>query len=157
METNLNFSRNLIKGKIAEIIFEQMFREAGEFTLLRLGYEYTSPELAQYQDVMQVKTVLDTLRHTPDFALISHDKQRVFIVEVKYQRQRDNVRMKRIAGQVLKFSDPSWVFVASTDGFYFDACNNVVNHEGDIKQLDPSWIKQEVQDKYHELLLEFEK
>lgn len=44
---NISFTKNLIKGKIAEIIFENMLREAGIFTILHFGYEYILPELAK--------------------------------------------------------------------------------------------------------------
>jgi hypothetical protein len=37
------FIKDLVKGKIAEIIFEQMFRESGRYTILHSGYEYTLP------------------------------------------------------------------------------------------------------------------
>ena len=78
MRDEIGFNRDLIKGKIAEIVFEQMFREEGEFTILRLGYEYTSPQLAQYKNHIEVQQVLNTIKSAPDFALISHDKKRVF-------------------------------------------------------------------------------
>ncbi len=157
MRDDIQFSRDLIKGKIAEVIFEQMFREAGEFTILRLGYEYTTPELAQYQNLIRIKRVLENLRHTPDFALISHDKSRVFIVEVKYRTKPDLVGMKRAAQAALKFSDPSCLFVASPDGFHFDYCNNVVNHNGEVNLLKYSWVSKPIQEKYLKLLLEFER
>ena len=31
--------RNFIKGKIGELVFEEMFRKAGKFTVLPFGYE----------------------------------------------------------------------------------------------------------------------
>jgi len=52
------FIKDLVKGKIAEIIFEQMFRESGRYTILHSGYEYTLPELAQYQHLAEVKAVM---------------------------------------------------------------------------------------------------
>lgn len=77
--TNTEFLRELIKGKIAEIIFEQMFREAGEFTILWFGYEYTSPELAQYQHLLtEHKEVLADIRHTPDFILVEPSEGKYF-------------------------------------------------------------------------------
>ena len=51
MQTSKQFSHELIKGKIAELIFEMMFREAGRFTS-SFGYEYTLPEIAQYQHLL---------------------------------------------------------------------------------------------------------
>jgi hypothetical protein len=80
----LNFTRNLLKGKIAETIFEQMFRRLGKFDIVPLGYEHTTPELAQYQHLNHVKQVLDNIRNVPDFALVSQNKGSVYLVEVKY-------------------------------------------------------------------------
>jgi hypothetical protein len=151
----MDFYRDLIKGRIDEVIFEQMFREEDEFTILRLGYEYTSPELAQYRDRLEVRQVLDNIKNTPDFALISHNKKRLFIVEVKYRSRLEKPKLKRIAAATLKFADPSWLFVATPDGFFFDACNNVFNHSGEIRRLQTTWIPQNVQDKYIKLLNEF--
>ncbi len=50
MESTEKFSHDLIKGKVAELIFALMFRDVGKFTILRFAYEYTLPELAQYQN-----------------------------------------------------------------------------------------------------------
>ena len=37
-EKEITFSRNLVKGKIAETVFAQMLRSTGEFTVLEFGY-----------------------------------------------------------------------------------------------------------------------
>jgi len=37
----INFSEKLIKGRIAETIFEQILRDAGRFTVLAFGYAHT--------------------------------------------------------------------------------------------------------------------
>jgi len=37
------FIKNPIKGKITDIVFEQMLRESGGYTILHSGYEYTLP------------------------------------------------------------------------------------------------------------------
>ena len=59
--------KNFIKGKITELIFDQMFREAGRFTILPFGYERTLPELAQYSSEVKYRPVLDNVRSAPDF------------------------------------------------------------------------------------------
>jgi len=46
-EKEITFSRNLVKGKIAETVFAQMLRSTGEFTVLEFGYEKIIPELVQ--------------------------------------------------------------------------------------------------------------
>jgi len=40
---NVNFTKQLVKGKIAEVIFAQMFRQSGNFTVLEFGYEKVIP------------------------------------------------------------------------------------------------------------------
>jgi hypothetical protein len=59
-----------------------MFAQSEKFTILPIGYEHTSPILAQYQHHVQIQQVLDNIRHAPDFALVSHDKRSVYLVEV---------------------------------------------------------------------------
>ena len=53
-----------------------MFRESGKFTILHAGYEYTLPELAQYQHLAEVKAVIENIRNAPDFVLISQDEKK---------------------------------------------------------------------------------
>lgn len=78
-----DFSRQLIKGKIAEVIFEQMFRETGRFTVIPFGYETVMPELMQYARGEAYRDLVDNIRNAPDFAMISHNPDEVYLVEVK--------------------------------------------------------------------------
>ncbi len=151
-----DFVKHLIKGKIAEIIFEQMFRESGEFTILHSGYEYTLPELAQYQHLTEIKAVIENIRNAPDFILISQDKTQVHLVEVKYRSKENREDLKKIVEETLKVWNPSWLFVASPEGFFFAPCNTVLNKNGKIYSLSENWVKKSVQKEYLNLLNEFE-
>jgi Leu/Phe-tRNA-protein transferase len=152
---NISFARNLVKGKIAETIFYLLFAETGEFTITPFGYEHTIPALAQYHREVQVQQVLDIIRKTPDFVLMSQDKREVFFVEVKYRGIRHAEDTLHIAEELSKRWHPAWLFLASPDGFYFDSCNNILNAKGDIPPLNPTWAAAELQEKYHALLNEF--
>lgn len=83
-----NFTRQLIKGKIVEIVFDMMMREMDRVTVLRAGYEYTHPELAQYQALLQAKgrAALKFFEHNPDFILFTKDKTQLYLVGVKYRQ-----------------------------------------------------------------------
>lgn len=153
---HVNFIKQLVKGKIAEIIFEQMFGESRKFTILRSGYEYTLPELAQYQHLGEVQAVIENIRNAPDFVLISQDKKEVHLIEVKYQRVLNRKRVKEIAEEILKTWSPSWLFVATLDNFYFEPCHTILNNNGNIKPLYETWVDFEVQKDYLKLLNEFE-
>lgn len=42
----ITFTENLVKGKIAETIFERMLLATGNYTVLKGGYEHTMPLVA---------------------------------------------------------------------------------------------------------------
>ncbi|TSC60213.1 MAG: Uncharacterized protein LiPW15_91 [Parcubacteria group bacterium LiPW_15] len=150
------FIKHLIKGKIAEIIFEQMFRESGKYTILHSGYEYTLPELAQYQHLTEVKAVIENIKNAPDFVLISQDKKEVHLVEVKYRDPRRPEDLKEIVGKTLEIWNPSWLFVASPDGFFFEPCNTVLRNNGNIERMYARWVDPKIQEEYLKLLNQFE-
>lgn len=152
---DLNFSRNLIKGKIVELIFQQMFSISEKFTVLPLGYEHTTPILAQYQHHVQVKKVLENIRSAPDFALISQDKTEVYLIEVKYRHEVSKDDIFRLARTISNNWDPCFLFIATHDSFYLSSCNSIINNGGEIEALRESWIKKDIQDAYIPLLQEF--
>lgn len=152
---DINFSRNLIKGKVTEAIFEEMFRTLGKFTILPLGYEHTTPILAQYRHLAHVQKVFNNLSQAPDFALISDDKTQVFLIEVKYRSQFDKEDILNIANKMHLAWSPCLLFVASTEAFYFESVQEIINNKGNIERLADSWIKKEIQDKYLVLINEF--
>lgn len=133
-----------------------MFHESGKFTVLHSGYEYTLPELAQYQHLAEVEAVMTNIRNAPDFILISQDKKEVHLVEVKYRSQLrlDDIREK--AENLLKTWNPSWLFVATPKGFFFEPCNTILNNNGNIKSLYETWVDYKTQEEYLKLLNEFE-
>jgi hypothetical protein len=149
------YTEDLIKGKITEVIFEEMFRTSEEFTIIPIGYEHTIPELAQYQHHVQIQKVLENIRHAPDFALISQDKTKVFLVEVKYRAEFTNQDLLKITTPLLANWNPCFLFLTSKDNFYFDSIQDIVNKNGEIRNLTDNWIKKEIQLKCLDLLREF--
>jgi hypothetical protein len=161
MEISEQFAYGLIKGKIAELIFELMFREAGKFNPIRSGYEYTVPELTQYRGHAEVERVLDNISNAPDFVLISKERNgngnvEVFTVEVKYRARLEGNDIVEMATKVLEHWDPSWLFIATLDGFYFAPCNAILNNHGAVSPLSDEWIPARIQKKYLEILRDFE-
>ncbi|MEX2409897.1 MAG: hypothetical protein WD607_00760 [Candidatus Paceibacterota bacterium] len=83
-----DFEHNLIKGRIAEMVFDLMMRESGAFTVIPFGYENTIHELLHYRkDIKQQKKAMDRVRKTPDFVVISDSTKFIHLVEVKYRRK----------------------------------------------------------------------
>jgi hypothetical protein len=154
---NIEYTKNFIKGKIAENIFELMFRECNKFTVLKFGYENTVPELAQYQHLAHIKSVLENIRNAPDFVLISQDKTEIYLVEVKYRTNINPQELKEFAEQSLKTWNPLWLFIASPKGFFFSPCSYVIKGEGNISPIQEKWVSNEMQKAFLEVLNYFEK
>ncbi|HUI63525.1 MAG TPA: hypothetical protein VL126_01695 [Bacteroidota bacterium] len=152
----VNFTRQLIKGKIVEILFEMMIREMDRVTVLRAGYEYTHPELAQYQQLLQSKgrEVLKFFEHNPDFILFKKDKSSLYLVEVKYRHEFDIKYILEIAEEEVRQSDHLWLFLATPHRFFFSQCKDIVR-TGTIQPLSPEWVSLELQRDYLGLLNEF--
>lgn len=152
---DIDFSRQLIKGKIAEVIFAEMFSVSEEFSIIPIGYEYTVPELAQYQHHVHIQKVLQNLREAPDFSLISQDKTKVFLVEVKYRATLDKRQILEIANSLYPKWNPIFIFLATQIGFYFDSCKNIVANNGDTNLLSNKWVREDIQLEYNKLLKTF--
>jgi hypothetical protein len=149
-----NFKDDLIKGKITEVIFEEMFSEVGKFLILHSGYEFKTPELAQELQSIERKDILDHLRNFPDYILLTKnsDKKGVYLVEVKYRSNIDPGEIRKIAEELTDKYVTVYLFIATQDNFYFDYCRNIINNNGSMVLLDDNWILKTVRDKYLELL-----
>lgn len=152
---NIDFSRKLIKGKIAEVVFDQMIREENRYSVIPFGYEHTMPTLAQYRHLVEVQHVINNISDAPGFALISEDKTKLYLVEVKYQRELNVDDLKKHAEKLLERWEYPWLFVATTKGFYCGLCKDVIN-ENRINDLSENWVTKERQIAYLDLLNEFE-
>ena len=106
------FTKNLVKGRVAETIFSQMLRNAECFTVLEFGYEKVIPDLLQYNHGHE-DPIIETLRTAPDFAVINQETKEVRLVEVKYRRSINVANIKLIAEKMHASWNPSYLFVAT--------------------------------------------
>lgn len=152
---NIIFARNLVKGKIAETVFAQMLRETKKFTVLEFGYEKVIPELVQ-QGYDEKNATLETLRTAPDFAVINQETKSVKLIEVKFMRLVKPEYVLKYAKRMSESWNPSYLFIASLDGFYFEEINKIINDKGKIAKLDHKLISKELQNQYLQILKDFE-
>lgn len=152
---DISFARNLVKGKIAETVFAQMLRSTGQFTVLEFGYEKIIPELVG-RGKGGDSEVAETLRTAPDFAVINNVTKEVHLIEVKYRARFTNYNVLDIAERMSRNWNPSYLFLASEDGFYFGEVKALVENGGDIKRLDHPQIPIETQVEFLKILNDFE-
>jgi hypothetical protein len=154
-QTEIDFSKQLVKGKICELIFDRMFLKTGKFTVIPFGYENIVPEIMQYANLTNNNGVLDNVRNAPDFALVYHDKNEVLLVEVKYRSYIQEDKVKEIAEKIQDKWKQVILFLATPEGFFFDKCSDIIENKGKINKLDSSWVTEEIQSEYFKLLTEF--
>jgi hypothetical protein len=151
------FTEKLIKGKIAEAIFEQMFREQKEFEVIKNGFEYKTPELARNLLSLEHKEYFKRLRHIPDFILFSLDKKQAYLVEVKFRSNIDDHLTELIdeAKDLHNAYGPCYLFVATHNTFYYEACKDIVDHNAINEELPEYLIPKSLQQKYLDILNKF--
>jgi hypothetical protein len=154
-ENEITFSRNLVKGKIAETVFAQMLRSTGEFTVLEFGYEKIIPELVQQGD-KDSDDMVETLRTAPDFAVINRKTKEVHLIEVKYRHSFYDSNILKIAERMGKSWNPSFLFLASKDGFYYGEVRDLIENKGKIERLEHPQIPPETQEVFLKILNDFE-
>jgi hypothetical protein len=152
---NVKFARNLVKGKIAETIFAQMLRESKKFTVLEFGYEKLVPELVQ-QGYNENYGIIEMLRSAPDFAVINKTKKEVRLIEVKYMHSINKDFVMKAATRMHASWNPSYLFIATLDGFYFNEVTMIIEKAGDIARMKHPFIPDEIQEKYLQILRDFE-
>jgi len=152
---HIEFSRNLVKGRIAEILFEQMLRDTGYFTILAFGYENILPELAHRQNDVHAQETMEIIRRAPDFAVIDNESHDVYLVEVKYMMHPTVEKIIAASKRMFESWKPSYLFLATPDGFFFDKVNDILEKRGIISPINNPKIPKELQDKYREILNEF--
>jgi len=151
----ITFARNLVKGKIAETVFAQMLRSTGAFTVLEFGYEKIIPELVG-RGKGQDNEMVETLRTAPDFAVINNVSKQVHLIEVKYRRRFTDENVLEIAERMSKNWNPSYLFLASADNFYFGEVKEIVEQRGVIDVLSHPHIPAETQAEFLKILNDFE-
>jgi len=152
---SIQFSKNLVKGRIAEILFEQMLRDTGHFTILAFGYENILPELAHHQNEIHAQETMEIIRRAPDFAVIDNKSHKVYLIEIKYMMNPKKEYILLAAERMYKSWGPSYLFLATPNGFFFDKASNVFKNKGKITPLDNPKIPKELQNKYTKILNEF--
>lgn len=153
---NIKFTHELIKGKIAEIIFAQMIRSTGVHTILEFGYEKTLPSLAQmYPKSESSAETMEIIKRAPDFTIINHQTKEVHLIEVKYMKDPKSVAVNRAARDIKKSWKQAALFIASPDGFYFDQVETIIKNNGVIKPFKHPKIPAKEIAQYIALLNEF--
>lgn len=79
----LNFSYQLIKGKISETLIQELFLKCN-YSVFRYGIENTIPGIFELTQTDR-SNIPDEVRCMPDFIIQNKNTKEVFYIEVKYR------------------------------------------------------------------------
>jgi len=82
-----NYDYNLIKGRIAEALIEQLFLKLN-YNIFRYGMENTIPGIMNLLKGVR-SDVADTIRKMPDFVIQNTKTGEVFFIEVKFRASEE--------------------------------------------------------------------
>ena len=152
---NIKFTHELIKGKIAEIIFEQMIHNTKGYTVLEFGYEKVVHQLAKAPKSEDAKAMIEIVRKAPDYAIVNEDTHNVTLVEIKYMAKRTNGKVNAVAKEIEKYWRHAALFIATPDGFFFDQVDTIIANKGVAKPFHHGKIQPKIVDQYLAMLNEF--
>ena len=152
---NIKFTHELIKGKIAEIIFEQMIQDTKGYTVLEFGYEKVVHQLAKAHKSADARAMIEIVRKAPDYAIVNEETHNVTLVEIKYMAKRTNGKVNAIAKEIERSWRHAALFIATPNGFYFDQVETIIKNNGSIKPFSHAKIQPKVIGQYLAMLNEF--
>ena len=88
--------------------------------------------------------------------MIDNDDLKVKLIEVKYRSALNNLEILEVAKRMHELWNPSWLFVCSLEGFYFDKVDKIIENNGHIDKLSNEIIPNTLQLRYLEILCDFE-
>lgn len=80
-----NFNCQLIKGRVAETIIQQLFLELG-YHVFNFGMEYASPQMLGKVNKKRSQTALE-IRSMPDFVIQTPNDGELYYLEVKFRKE----------------------------------------------------------------------
>ena len=82
-KNSVNFASNVVKGRIAETLIEEMFKKSG-YQVYRFGYERLLENICQLKQELVDSSTFERIRSIPDFLVVDPEGN-VQLIEVKYR------------------------------------------------------------------------
>ena len=151
----MSFEENLIKGKIVETIFQQMFIETDKYELYSFEATVDLSSIQHLSHHKDIQNILDGSSPVPQCIIVPKGKDEVYIINTLYSESyhsNDLIDQARDSHDKWEYS---WLFLATRYHFHFDSCWNIMNSNGHMDLLPYTWIPRDIQDKYKSLLHQF--
>ncbi|MEK6932718.1 MAG: hypothetical protein AABW56_02890 [Nanoarchaeota archaeon] len=150
-----SFASNVVKGRIAETLVEEMFKKSG-YKVYRFGYEAILQNISQSNIDIKDSETKEKIRSIPDFVVVS-PKGSIQLIEVKYSA--DGILSKLKLKKYLEFWNEARVILVSSKEPYFSI--SYIRHFMKNEKLYPlendkfTTIDPEIIKKFSEIVKEY--
>lgn len=126
--------KDAVKGKVAELLFEHLFKDAG-YTVLFMGYEKNLSYLVQTHSVFKSDPKIRVFGKTPDFLLIGRGNY--YFVEVKYRTEIVKEELLSFSLDIQKYYPHTRLFLVTSvyPYFYYNGIERIIEHGGEIEEM----------------------
>lgn len=152
---NNNFPENLIKGKIVETVFQQMFLGSDQYEMYSFEATVDFSSIQHLVHHTDIQNIIDGKAPVPQCIVVPKGKDEVYIVNTLYSPSYHSQDLMVLAEKYHSQWEYSWLFFATDHHLHFDSCWNIMNSHGHMDFLPYTWIPRDIQDKYRTLLHQF--
>jgi len=150
-----DFPENLIKGKIVETVFQQMFLEADLYEMYSFEATVDFSSIQHLSHHKDIQNIIDGTSPIPQCIIVPKGKSEVYIVSTMYNPSYHSKELVETAQKLHHNWDYAWLFLATDHHLHFDSCWNIMNSHGHMDFLPYTWIPRDLQEKYRTLLRQF--
>jgi len=91
---------------------------------------------------MHTQEIMEIIRRALDFAAINNETREVYLIEVKFMKNPRVEWILRDAKRMYGSWKPSYLFLATPEGFFFDKAKTIIDNEGIVSPFVHPQISQ---------------
>ncbi|MFD0963832.1 hypothetical protein [Pseudofulvibacter geojedonensis] len=107
------FNENILKGRIAETITEQLFTSLG-YEVYRYGMETQIPSIMPKLKEIEPNEIIYEIRKTPDFIVLHSKSRKIHYLEVKF-RKSGEFDYNSIGGEDYPYKNTMFIIFSKND------------------------------------------
>lgn len=161
-DKHLNFVSGLARSRVAQTIFEQMFRQTFGYHVYPSGYEVLFADSAlQSVEKSTSSAAFEQVRVMPDFRINPKNKPHELMwVEVKFRSRLNYQEVRNTAQTLDRYYHGSHLFIATLDNFFMSPCERIITMRQILPLLESeiaqnlNTVQKDNINRYHETLLD---
>jgi len=125
-ESDTEFYYNLVKGRIAENIAQEMLVKMG-YSVEKFGVENSAPQITKFLSGYKNSAVIKQINNMPDFLCFKNENFRPFFAEVKY---RHNAIIQKVElERYCEYPELVFIIFSKYEIFCIQYCQEIIRND----------------------------